>query len=222
MLLKRGFVAALLLLQACAHAPNKTEALPSPSAVLAQVCSTGRSVTHAEGMGWMKAKSKEASGQFEAAIRVQEGALSLEVLKPFGGTLANLTVNGGTYHVEVPGQPERNQSGSQNWGGIPLRWATDLFLGRIPCPEKLGEGASVSRTDDGIVARTDTDKFVYHMKDYRGQARPSRLSWTGSNGASVDFEFDEFEEGTGSPEKWQAVSHSDQIKFAWRERKIVP
>jgi len=231
---------AISLISACAHAPSKEGTLRSridPKALLQQACSPGQAVQQASGVAWMKAKSSDASGQFPASIQVQAAqgsvpsSLKLEVQQPFGGTAAILTIQGNDLQIEVPGKPERGRRERDTWAGIPLRWATDLFLGRIPCPdshhaETLNRASLSIDSEDQLIVALPSDstgrpaRFVYRFDEKNGHFWPKFLRWE-SGSAAVDFEFGEPESETMSPLKWQAKSKQGEVKIRWRDREIV-
>lgn len=220
----------------CAHAPRQKEAVTlerDPKALLAQVCSPGRDVGAVQGSVWLKAKSKEASGQFPGMVQVKAPAsLRLEVTNMLGGTEAVLTVDGPRYSIDVPNHENRSQKGSHSWGGIPLRWATELFLGRIPCPAEVSvrdarlsldrEGALVVETQPSV--ESESERYVYRLRQLADRVWPEALHWEkkGAFSTSVDFKFEDPEEGTGSPKKWEARSEQGEVKTRWRDRTVTP
>lgn len=236
-------VGSVLALQGCSHAPptgSSSKKKPNPQALLKLACYPGTRLESVKGAAWLKAKSKDASGQFPALIQVAGGAsptLHLEITKPLGGTYAILRVQGTEYTVDVPSKQEQNRSGRDSWGGIPLVWATDLFLGRIPCPKSevqassrlsIGpEGELIVEAPEG--AGRKAEKFVYRFKsETRADGKrlwPESLSWSSSRQdgqpLSVEFRFDDPEERSWSPLKWEATSPFGEIKVKWREREPV-
>jgi hypothetical protein len=222
-----------LILSSCSHAPSQKGALRSqiePKALLAEACSPGHDLREARGVAWMKAKSPDASGQFPASIQAKApSSLKLEVQQPLGGTAAILTIEGRDLQIEIPGKPERGRRERDSWAGIPLRWATDLFLGKIPCPDakSLAQASLVIDSDDELIVSVPSDstgklaRFVYRFDEKKtGHFWPKFLHWE-SGSAGVDFEFDDPESETQSPLKWQAKSKQGEVKIRWRDREIV-
>jgi hypothetical protein len=206
---------------------------PATPELLSQVCSIGSEVREVKGSAQLKARSKDASGQFPAFIKANAATaehlaqLKLEVQKPFGGAYAILTVDGTHYSVEVPSHPERNRVGQESWGGIPLVWATDLFLGKVPCPstQELAQ-IQVSKNEAGdLVATRNGETFVYHFHSGlpgsgdSGPFWPDTVRWTKGD-LVVDFKFEDIDRQTHSPFKWQATSANGEIKTQWRDREL--
>lgn len=216
----------------CAHSPKESMGLQGrfkPRELLLLACSPGAGVRKVSGNAQMQVKSEEASGRFTAMIEAGAPSdLKLEVLRPLGGTYAILTVHGSDYKISVPGHPERDRSGSETWAGIPLRWATALFLGRIPCPD--GEMLQNSRlsisSDDELqvdvpsTSRWEAQDFVYRFRARSGSFWPEELNWR-AGGTSVDFHFDHPDADTLSPRRWEAKSSRGEVKARWRDRQMV-
>jgi hypothetical protein len=222
--------AVLALLSSCAHGPSTRE-LSDPKLLIVEACEPGSLSQEVKGSIWMKAQSKDASGQFPANVTARApDNLTLEVVNLVGGTQALITVEGKKYSISVPdksGKP-RKREGQGSWGGIPLKWASDLFLGRIPCPTKtalLGARLSVNPEQQLVVDVVgDSEKFVYTFRTWGGKAWPERLHWekTGKLEAMVDFKFDDPEDRTHSPRKWEAKSAHGEVKVRWRDREATP
>jgi hypothetical protein len=156
----------------------------------------------------------------------------LEITNLLGSREATIQVNQGAYTIDVPdkqGGGARRTSGLGSWGGIPLRWASELFLGRIPCPSKSKElRLEVSEAGELIaVDSTRQERFVYRFRQWAGRAWPESLHWeqmarTGPSMASVDFKFDDPDDKTGTPKKWEAKSSRGEVKLRWRDLEISP
>lgn len=228
-LLKLGaFATGLgLLAQGCAHAPDLKKA--DPKDLLGQICSVGDSIQAVNGTVWLKAKSSEASGQFPAAaIAKAPSHARLEVSNPLGGTEAVITVDGLRYRIEIPGKKARTEEGFGSWGGIPLRWATPLLLGRFPCPTAAEiKTATVSLSAEGelrVVTQPslqgDSESFTFRFREWDGKAWAEALVWErkGTFGLKIDFTFGEPDARTGAPGKWEAKSARGDVKARWRDR----
>ena len=201
-----------------------------------RACSPGAAVKGAKGSIWLKANSKEAQGQFPAQVESSSDprAVKLEVVNLVGATEALITVTSEKYVIDVPGKKSRRpvqETGWGTWGGIPLKWAPDLFLGKIPCPS-VSSAESVIRTaqDDGsLLLETRpgiegaAERFQYHFRTYAGDLWPESLVWerTGAMGKKVEFKFDDPEDATQSPRKWEAKSAEGEVKVRWRDREVV-
>lgn len=218
-----------IALSACSTVPKGVDS--DPKALLAQACAPGRDVVGTQGSVWLKAQSQEAKGQFPAGVSAQTpGTLRLEITNLVGGTEAVITVEGPRYLIQVPGKNPRSEKGFGSWGGIPLRWATELFLGRIPCPSAADlEKAALSVDKDGVLTvRTQAsiegegETYVYRFRSWAGGYWPDSLRWErkGAFAAQVDFKFDDPEDKTASPRKWEAKSPQGEVKVRWRDRDV--
>ncbi|MCC7442343.1 MAG: hypothetical protein IT285_11960 [Bdellovibrionales bacterium] len=220
---------AALLNQGCATAPRVRGAA---GVTLERLCEGGITTSGAvEGAIWLKAKSKEASGQFPADVRAEPSMLQLEVTNLIGETQARINVKGDAYRIEVPGREAQNQSGQSAWGGIPLRWAQRLFLGGFPCPSlPLGSGASARlEVDDQLVVEVreggGAEEFAFVLKQWGGAPWAKELTWVRREGnavvARVQFTFDRPDEISGAPLRWAAVSDQGSVDVRWRRRKLT-
>jgi hypothetical protein len=209
-----------------------------PDELLAQVCSIGKDVGEVKGVVLMKVKSREASGQLSGDVHAKApSSVELEVLQPMGGVWATIRVQCSDYAITVEGKPEQSRKGRYVWAGIPLRFATELFLGRIPCAAvgKAGAGSvpvhAVIDSDNELVVDAPgehgSEKFIYRFREDPSAGRlvfwPESLHWVSAPGSrsevSVDFKFDEPEKNTRSPLRWEAHSVGGEIKIHWRSRE---
>ena len=181
----------------------------------------------------MKAKSKDTSGQFPAQVHAEgQDELRLVVTNLLGGTEAVLTLKGERYSIEVPNRPDQTQSGDSSWGGIPLRWAQILFLGKFPCPDlkRITQLNPQWLTDGGL--RVDTpdelghpsETFIYRIKNVAGRAWSEAMRWerrgvAGSPVAWVEFKFEDPDSNTRSPKKWEARSEVGEVRVKWKDRQ---
>ena len=226
-------VLGLLAGPSCAHRGTVQEVTPTgdAKAVLEGICAIGSDITESAGTLQVKAKSTEASGQFPATVKAtaQPRGLDLEVTNPLGGTEARIQVRDSRYEISAgAGKKARHESGARSWGGIPLDWSVDLFLGKVPCPTR--ELKSVAFAEDGRL-RVETasdlegagEVFLYTLeKATTGAAWPVALDWSRSGvfSAAVKFQFSSPEDATRSPTRWEAVSSRGEVKAKWREREI--
>ncbi|MGK5082632.1 hypothetical protein WDW37_04940 [Bdellovibrionota bacterium FG-1] len=225
-----------LIFEGCSHAPIQEGAKPEPSlrVLLTQACSPGKHVRSAKGSVWLKAHSKEASGQFPAVVDAPNAEhLKMEITNLVGGTEAVISVDGRHYKIEVPHHKEKSEQGEASWGGIPLQWANSLFLGRIPCPDPSAiedSGLSVGKDGELMIQTSATldrqaEKFVFRFKKIEGISWPESLHWEKLNlgntrPVSVDFKFEDPEAKTLSPKKWEAKGAQGEVKVRWRDRQI--
>lgn len=223
-------VLAVLAFSRCAHSPISRER--DPAELLQAACSPGAGVREVKGSVWMKAVSREASGQFPATVlATAPDRLQMEVTNLLGGTEALISVQGKDYSVRVPNQKGRDRKGVHSWGGIPLRWATDLFLGRVPCPSGTDSGTRklvVSESGELSVEvpaslEGDAQFFTYRFRSWAGQPWAEALSWErkGAFPVRVDFKFEDPEDKTGSPKKWEAKSSTGEVKVRWKDREML-
>lgn len=199
-----------------------------------EACSPGKGIEAVQGSVWLKASSQEASGQFPALVLAKTpDQLTLEVTNLLGGTEAIIRVNGTYYNIQAAKKNKgQSREGYGSWGGIPLNWATELFLGKIPCPGRSElKRSELSVNDDGdLVVEVPGDvpgggeRYTYHFKSWAGGLWPQKLKWeklgTGAP-REVSFEFDQPEDATGSPLKWKAESSRGQVKVRWRDRDVT-
>ncbi len=233
------FCLSLVLFPACAgKGVRSSQELAQPKTPqeykvwLDSACSLGRTTKEVKGSVWLKAKSKEASGQFPANVEAKataEGAeLRLEVTNLLGGTEAVISVKDQNYRIEIPEQHKILEQGQVSWGGIPLRWATELFMGRIPCPGSSAEAKFEMDAQGRLVVSvprtlgSDPERFVYSYRSWAGKPWPEALKWErkGSLPLTVDFTFDDPEDRSGIPRKWEAKSARGEVKARWKDREI--
>lgn len=215
----------------CAHGPSTTNI--NPQTLLEQACRPGQGLQAVNGSAWVKAKSKEASGQFPAEVSVKApDQLKMEVTNLIGATQALITVNGSNYKILVPsknGQSQKQYEGNGYWGGIPLKWATDLFMGKIPCPASdARSGAKLSVNEDGsLVAEvgntTNAEKYTYKFRNWEGTPWAESLHYEkiADSKLVVDFKFDQPEDKTRSPKTWEAISSRGEVKLRWKDRTLT-
>ena len=234
-----AFVALSVGLGACSSAPKERPL--DPKYLKEQACKPGQDIKKASGELWMKIhslKPGEPNGQFPATVAASPGHLKLEVSNLIGSTEASITIDGDTYQIDVPAsknQKGQTAQGSKSWGGLPLKWGTDLFLGKIPCPTGAEmDKAKVSLTaDGGLSFETLTNEvYEYHFKSVGGASWPDSLHYEqkfpvemkvgarGKQSVIVDFKFDDQETGTLSPRKWEARSEQGEVKVRWRNRDV--
>jgi len=213
----------------CASAPRVGKGIP-PEELFNSACQPGKNVQSAQGSVWLKANSDEVSGQFSAnVLSTAPNHLKLEVTNFLGGTEALITVDQEHYQITKPDGKEKQDEGYGSWGGIPLRWATDLFLGKVPCPAPSKDlHLSVDGQGDLVVivpesAGVEPQRFVFSFRQNAGKPWPDVLHWERRVAPfiSVDFKFDDPEDETLSPKKWEAKSSRGSVKARWRDREIT-
>ncbi|MBC7690817.1 MAG: hypothetical protein H7222_03545 [Methylotenera sp.] len=227
-------VLAGLFFGACSTAP--TQKAKDADTLTEQACRAGKDTKKVTGSVWLKADSKEASGQFPAQVTVESpDHLVMEVTNLIGATEAIIRVEHEQYSIDIPSrknQKAQDVKGQGTWGGIPLRWATDLFLGKIPCPspEVLKQSSRLVSPDGNLVIQTPQKEFYEYSFGENGQdAVPQSLHYESKTVASagkaasvlrVDFKFEDPEPKTLSPRKWEAKSDRGEVRVRWKDRAV--
>ena len=170
----------------------------------------------------MKARSADASGQFPAFVKVSDPeSLQMEVTNLIGSPQANIKVKKQQYEIILHGPQKKKITGKDNWAGIPLRWATSLFLGRIPCPSIKRKNISVKwHSADAFSAYEGEEEYHYFIRRWAGQAWPEKLVWTSAkeSASSVEFVFEKPKEKSTIPLKWSISTKNSQVKVRWKRR----
>lgn len=174
------------------------------------------------GSVYLRARSFEdstQSGQFSADVRASRAdGLRLQILNPLGGREAEIRVT--PEAVWINGKRSLGEKTSASWGGIPLRYALELFLGIPPCP-KLAESAEISVEDtDTLVARSGSETYRYRVKRWVNGYYPSWVQWQPQTGAAIEFLFEDVDSAAHYAKKWEAKGASGEVKVKWRERRL--
>lgn len=223
---------------------NRDDLIKARGIQLREVCSIGGSVVSAQGTAWLKVRRGERAMQFPAVLKASvPNHLFLEVMNPLGGVEATIRVEGKVFEVQSAREPSGEaRQGQDSWNGIPLRFASVMALGRIPCPP-ISEAEPVIPPADGSphVGADDStsewiqfrvpatvehpeEHFEYQLTKISGNSWPKRLRWSSGNPLNptvgVTLNFEEPEEGTLSPLNWEAESPQGSLKFKWRKRDL--
>lgn len=215
---------SLLGIAGCATGPAPRP-LPSdhPKELLQTVCAVGRDTHSVKGSFILKVHTPRANGQFPATAEATDpDRLTLEITNLLGGTEAIVRVEGKKYEIQLPSKKNQApEKGEGLWNGLPLRWAPELFLGRIPCPgrDRLGD-SQVTVVNGQLVVEmphtlaTDPERFVY--SDFAGKdgaLLPQSIHWErkGSVPISVEFKMD-------GNTKWEVHSAQGEVKVRWKDR----
>ena len=226
-----------LLSGGCAQKTIELEGgeLGNPQEVMNHICHKSQTPQEVKGTVWMRAKSREASGQFPAHVLAQApDQLHLEVTNLIGSTEAIIQVRGESYEIAVPGKNRRKKQGYGTWGGIPLFWAHRLFLGQFPCPSRAQlDAARLNRVEEeGLKVRVERkthteehpsyEEYTYYFSKWSGKPWVSELVWVrkGVVSAQVEFKFSQPDDETGSPLKWSAKSKRGEVKVRWKDRRV--
>ncbi len=220
----------LLFLSSACSTPHRVRSGYSTKELRIAACNPGQGVSSVQGHLWMKASSNDFSGQFPADVSVQSpDQLKLEIVNLLGGTEARVVVNRDHYQIwGEKGQRESKNEGYGSWGGIPLRWAVTLFLGKIPCPEMDKKLRFSLNEDGGLVVDTQgpleawAERFTFEFQEHQGKPWPSFLKWQRLDmpGSEIDFKFEDPDRDTLSPSKWEATSKTGKIKIRWKSREF--
>ena len=224
-----AFFLSLAALTGCATSSSKLTQNYSAKDLYTITCGIGQSIQSAEGSVWLKANSKEVTGYYPTTVTVSApNVLKMAINNVLGGTEAWIQVEQGHYLVTDGSRREKKDEGYGSWGGIPLRWAPALFLGRVPCPDST-QVVELKKTSDGDLflevsngSSILTETFLYSFEIQSGRPWPIALHWEnqGKSKTAVDFKFEDREEETGSPKKWEARSERGKVKVHWKDRTV--
>lgn len=230
----RSFAAFMVcfFLVGCASAPRFQEEISSDK-LFAAACKLGSNLQSAKGTAWLKVSSKDFSGQYSTTVQVPDrNHLKLTIDNILGGTEATILVDHQHYSIhrgEGKGDQTQTGQGNESWGGIPLVWATSLFLGHVPCPSselpydlhqpEKGRLEVFVKNGSGNVV----EQFIYSFRKIAEGPWPESLHWErlGKKSVIVDFKFDQPELRTLSPKKWEAHSVDGLVKVIWRDRSVL-
>ncbi len=219
-----GWIGLFVFIQSCATGPRVEE--NRPEELYSYACRSHAKVKKVEGSVWMSVKSREASGQFPAQVLAKSPSfLELEVTNLLGGTEARIYVQKSKIKVQVPGKPDQNKKGA--WGGIPLQWAPQLFIGQVPCPSRKKIKKSQMRVDERhdllIEFEEAQEQFEYQFKTVAGKPWPEKVIWKKTvNDQSIEvvFEFSDPESQTRLSKRWEVRSRLGEIKLRWKQRRV--
>ena len=213
-------------LQACSHALPKF-GTDDPVAAVRTACGTDGFSKEVTGSVWIKAKSREASGQFPAEVRAIAAPskpleLQLEIKQLLGARAALIEIRGHDFKVETPKDGAVTRKAS-SWGGIPLEWASQLFLDRFPCPSVSEMGTLRWRwLDSGeLEGRSSSGQTVWRFKFRSWNESPwvESVFWQKSEGKTLDVKRGDPDPQEGWAQRWEASSPSGHVKVRWKNRK---
>lgn len=174
------------------------------------------------GSVYLRARSFEEagqSGQFSAdVIASPVDGLRLQVLNPVGGREAEIRVT--PEAVWINGKRSVGAKTSASWGGIPLRFALELFMGSPPCPQARDRAEISIEDQDTIVARVAGETYRYRVKRWLNGYYPSWIQWTPQAGPAIEFIFDDVDSAAHYAKKWEAKGSAGEVKVKWRERVL--
>lgn len=170
----------------------------------------------------MRVKSQEASGQFPALISIKKDSnLVIDVTNLIGGRVAHATVSKKEFEVQSSDGSFKDFKGADSWGGIPVIFARDLFLGVLPCPNL--QEAKVVSYEDGVlkVESTFGDGFTYYLGSYERQPITTKLEWAQKGrGHIIEFTFKDPDSKTKAPGRFEAKSKIGEISVRWKDRSF--
>ena len=210
---------AVSLLFGCAHLRSGENIVPKKA--LSDICRPDLHFKEVKGSVWMKVRSKEDSGQFPAdLVWNSKTGLIVEVTNLIGGPIAQIKSRDESYEIKRYDRPEEKFVGEQTWGGISISLAKNLFIGNIPCPQ-------ISDTTDAVI-RLDSDgwlwvikgaeRYGYRLKNWAGRSWPEEMIFRKEGSEEVRIHFDQPEDKTGTPLRWEATAGSSELKVRWKER----
>ncbi len=218
------FILPVFFILSCSTGPRVEE--KNPEKLYQYACRPKKDIKSVQGSVWLRVDSKEASGQFPAHVKARlPHRLDLEVTNLLGGTEATIKIRNQQIEVALPGKKKQRKRGS--WGGIPLRWAPLLFLGRVPCPSRSQAQKAIktvnSRHDLRVSLRGGQESFEYEFKTFAGEPWPERVIWTKklkTKNIEIEFNFSAPESKTRLAKKWEANSALGEVKLRWKRRVV--
>lgn len=201
----------------CAQVPLDSQRAKK---VFSQICSTQKLPSSVEGSVWMKAKSKDASGQFPAAVQVKSlEEMKLEVTDLLGSTEARIEVKKKRYRIEIPKQKKKILKNKDTWAGIPLRWAPIVLLGGVPCPSRplLKKGEILLGEDDSSFRWVSAKQSFEYTLSEVSKPWVEKVIWSNES-QKVVFEFSRPSEEDDSAQHIKISSSKGEVRLRWRER----
>lgn len=170
----------------------------------------------------MKAKSKEASGQFPANVQVSDTAgLRMEVTQLMGARAALIEIRGTDFKVETPQQGSVSKK-AKSWGGIPLEWATSLFMDRVPCPEGSGWSWTFNPEQELVGTRgSGPEQWKYKVVERMGRPFVEGVRLEKSEQQSFELRREDPDPNDGWARRWEIKSAVGEVKVRWRDRKAL-
>jgi hypothetical protein len=237
-LLAFGILGAFVLFPGCAHI-DKSSPAADPAFLEKQACEPGTQVQSVRGSIALTVDTPELKGTYPAqVVTTNPDNLKMEITNPFGAKQALVTIEKGHYTVQTLDENtgdmrKKLEEGKDTYAGIPLEWAAQLFLGKIPCPSSANLKDSTLTTDSEGSLVVDTkptsagvsEHYVYKFRSWSGRPWPENLHWErrgekGSNLAqNIDFKFSDPDFKTNSPKRWEARSSKGEVKVRWKDRE---
>lgn len=224
LLLKKLFPVLLVASLASCSTPYIKRSPSAIQSTFKEVCSLSRKTKTVRGNAWIKVKSQQDSGQFPIIVLAEApGSLTLEITNLIGAAQAKVQIKDNKFVARWYGSEAVEERGEEDWNGLPLNWAVDLFLGRYPCPASdtaLGK-IYLKESDRGeLIVMHGNDEFTYGFRKWGGKDWVESVQWVrkGKETVGAHFEFDAPEEPTGVPLKWSVHTETGDVKMRWNER----
>jgi hypothetical protein len=258
--LQGALLGAVILGSGCATTPKGK--FNDPLYLYDQVHRVGRQERAVQGSAWVKVESqvdgRELNFQIPMDVSVADGGvLELAVINPLlGNREAELRIEKGEWKLSTErtlGEKfqKLNENPRRFMLGMPDQMLYDLFLGRVPAPDRVSFARSKFQVDPegrlkvevqplGVEAERLAQAFgvrigkllyVYEFQDWGREAWPKAMEWRalsaeGEERVLLRFVFLEPTEPTGVPKKWEArAQKGDQvqgvIRLRWKDRSPI-
>jgi len=174
----------------------------------------------------MKAQSKEVSGQFPAVVLAKANPhsgleLRLEITELLGSRVALIEIRGDEFKVQSSGGESKKRN-VNSWGGIPLEWASQMFLDRVPCPnvQEFSSLTWVWKGDDEVHGKSKDGEtiWIYQFREWNQKPWITQVSWQKSPNVSLKVRREDPDLNEGWAKRWEALSESGQVKVRWKDR----
>lgn len=177
-----------------------------------------------KGEVWAKVESPELSGQFPASVRaVSPAQLYLEVTNLIGSPQAWMKIENGKIDLKLTPENQKEwgrQSMKSIFAGLPLEYAPDLFLGRMPCPKrKVGDPElKMKVVNEGLEVVSGSTRYFYHFTEYI--QKPWAESVVIQSKMKIEVEFFSPLDPDRAPLRWVASSPRGKIEVRWKDRRV--
>ena len=178
-----------------------------------------------KGEVWAKVQSPELSGQFPASVRaISPNQLYLEVTNLIGSPQAWMKIENGKVDLKLTPENEKEwgrQSMKSIFAGLPIEFAPDLFLGRIPCPkQKAGDPAPEMKIlGNQLQVTAGKTRYLYGFSEYVHRPWPKAVTIEDSK-IKLEVEFFSPLDPDRAPLRWIASSPRGRIEVRWKDRRV--
>ncbi|MEN9724072.1 MAG: hypothetical protein RJB38_2058 [Pseudomonadota bacterium] len=177
----------------------------------------------------MKAKSKEASGQFPARVRAKSvpgkpQELWMEITQLLGARAALIEIRGHEFKVETA-KERASRKNAVSWGGIPLDLAAQLFIDQIPCPNEaeLMRLTWAWTPDDQLEGRDEGGEAIWRfgLRKWNLQPWVEKVFWRIAADKTLELNRDDPDPAEGWARRWEIQSPVGQVKVRWKDREKI-